>query len=124
MRAFGELEERIMNVLWQRAGQPATVRDVHAALTRESQLAYTTVMTVLDRLCRKGLLARKLRGRAYEYVPVISEAEHTAGLMHELLARTGDRKSALAHFVRGIRKGDEAELLRLVDDAGRRRRNR
>jgi predicted transcriptional regulator len=123
VRAFGELEERIMKVLWRRE-EPATVRDVHDVLTEETPLAYTTVMTVMDRLWRKGFLERRPRGRAYEYVPVHTEAEHTAALMHELLSRTRDRRTALAHFVRGMRKGDEAELLRLTGTGLNRKRAR
>lgn len=120
LRAFGELEERIMKILWRAA--PATVREVHNELTRQSPLAYTTVMTVMDRLWRKGVLRRDPRGRAFEYSPVQSEAEYTAGLMHELLSRARDRKAALAHFARGMRKRDEAELLRIARDSGARKR--
>jgi predicted transcriptional regulator len=123
LRAFGELEERIMNVLWDGVG-PATVRDVHAVLADETPLAYTTVMTVMDRLWRKGVLERRPRGRAFEYVPVHTEAEHTATLMNELLSRTQDRRMALAHFVRGMRRRDEAELLRLAEEGLSRKRAR
>lgn len=121
MRAFGELEERIMTILW-RWDTPATVREVHHELTRQNALAYTTVMTVMDRLWRKGVLRREPRGRAFEYSPVQSEAEYTAGLMHELLSRARNRKAALAHFARGMRKRDEAELLRIARDTGARKR--
>lgn len=122
LRAFGELEERVMRVLWEREGEAITGREVHAALTEETPLAYTTVMTVLDRLWRKGVVRRERGGRAYRYAPVRSEAEHTAALMRELLARTGDPQAALAHFVRGMRKRDEAVLLRLLGEARRRGR--
>lgn len=121
MRAFGELEERIMTILW-RQDSPATVREVHAELTRQTPLAYTTVMTVMDRLWRKGVLRREPRGRAFEYLPVQSEAEYTAALMHDLLARARDWRTALAHFVRGMRKRDEAELLRIAGDVARQKR--
>jgi predicted transcriptional regulator len=122
-RAFGELEQRIMKVLWRR-GEPATVRDVHEVLAKESGLAYTTVMTVMDRLWRKGQLNRRRRGRAYEYVAAHTEAEYIAASMHDVLRRTRDQRAALAHFVLGIRKEDEAELLRLAREAARRRGTR
>ncbi|MGH2579423.1 MAG: BlaI/MecI/CopY family transcriptional regulator [Actinomycetota bacterium] len=124
MRAFGELEDQIMRFLWQRNGRPATVREVHAALTRKTPLAYTTVMTVLDRLWRKGLVERKLQGRAYEYAPVTSQAEHMATLMHQLLVRSKDRRAALAHFVERMREKDEAELIQLAQELARRRKKR
>jgi predicted transcriptional regulator len=122
LRAFGELEDQVMRFLWRRHGRPATVRDVHAALNQRTPLAYTTVMTVLDRLWRKGLVKRELRGRAYEYTPVRSQAEHTAALMHEVLARSADRRAALAHFVERMKKKDEAELIQLTQESARRRK--
>lgn len=121
MRTLGELEERIMRLLWRRT-KSATVREVHAALARQRDLAYTTVMTVMERLWRKGLLRREARGRAFEYIPAMSEGAYTAKLMNELLAGTGDRRGALAHFVRGMRETDEAELRRLAREAARRKR--
>jgi len=121
MRLLGELESRIMQLLWRRE-EPATVRQVHDELARDRDVAYTTVMTVMERLWRKGHLTRTARGRAFAYAPVMSEAEYTAKLMHDLLVGTRDRGSALAHFVRGMRRSDEAELLRLAEEARRRRR--
>ena len=123
MRLLGELEERIMTIVW-RSETPMTVREVHDEIRTESPLAYTTVMTVMDRLRRKRLLHRRARGRAFEYSPVLSEAEYTAELMHDLLRRTRDRSGALAHFVKGIKKGDEEELLRLAREASRHRAGR
>lgn len=120
MRAFGELEERIMEILWSYDG-PVTVRQAHAELNEEAPLAYTTVMTVLDRLWRKKMVRRKMVGKAYEYAPVQSQAEYTASLMHDLLSRTRDRSNALAHFVRGMKKRDEEELRRLAATARKKR---
>lgn len=120
MKAFGDLEDKIMRVLWRRG--PSTVRQVHDELARERKLAYTTVMTVMERLWRKDVLHRELSNRAFKYTPTKSEAEYTARLMHELLSTTSDRRTALAHFVRGMRKLEEGELLRLADEAARRRR--
>jgi predicted transcriptional regulator len=120
VRTFGELEAEIMRALWRRDG-PATVREVHGDLARRPRPAYTTIMTVMERLWRKGILKRTPRGRAFEYAPVMSEAEYTANLMHELLAGTSNRRNALAHFVRGMKKAEEQELLRLAREASRRR---
>lgn len=122
LKALGELEDRIMRILWRR-GEPATVREVHETLAKDRDLAYTTVMTVMERLWRKGLLRREPKGRAFQYSPAESEAEYTAGLMHQVLASTRDRRSVLAHFVRGMRKPDEAELIRLAGEAARRKRS-
>ena len=63
MRRFGELEAVIMDRLWQR-GSPALVRDVVEDLQRDRTVAYTTVMTVMENLHRKGWLRRDRDGRA------------------------------------------------------------
>jgi predicted transcriptional regulator len=93
---LGELEADIMGVLWDNA-QLITVRNVLAALQRPA--AYTTVMTVMDILHRKGLLTRKRSGRAYNYRPVWSRAEYTARLMREVLGTASDRDAVFAYFV-------------------------
>lgn len=66
---LGELEQLIMSVLW-RSRTPLLVRDVQEALkAQDRDLAYTTVMTVMDRLTKKGALDRELDGRAWRYRP-------------------------------------------------------
>src|SRR5438270_1791552 len=59
------LELDCMNALW-RLGE-ATVRDVHAALATTRPRAYTTIMTILDRLAQKGVVERQKTGRAWLY---------------------------------------------------------
>jgi predicted transcriptional regulator len=66
-------EFEIMEILW-RLGS-ATVRDVHSALKTSRGLAYTTVMTVMDKLHRKGALHQQRRGRAYFYTVQLERAE-------------------------------------------------
>lgn len=122
MKALGELEAAIMHVVWT-SEDPVTVRDVLGRL-RSRGLAYTTVMTVMDRLWKKRLLTRRAQGRAYVYRAALSESEYTARLMHELLAATGDKAAALAHFVDGMRPGEEEEIRRLAAKAKRRRATR
>lgn len=66
---LGELEQVVMAVLW-RSRVPLQVRDVQDALREQDRdLAYTTVMTVMDRLAKKGALERELEGRAWRYRP-------------------------------------------------------
>ena len=69
-RLLPPLELEAMKALWQ-LGE-ATVRDVNRELNRRRPLAYTTVMTLLDRLARKGAVARRKQGRAHIYRPLIS----------------------------------------------------
>ncbi|RBM06846.1 BlaI/MecI/CopY family transcriptional regulator [Streptomyces sp. PT12] len=66
MRPLGELEAEVMNVVWHRAG-PVTAQDLTDALNERRPLAYTTVMTVVDRLRAKGWLTREKAGRAFRY---------------------------------------------------------
>ena len=65
MTRLGDLERAVMDVLWDRSG-PATVREVVDGLDGRD-LAYTTVMTVLDRLAGKGMVERERAGRAWSY---------------------------------------------------------
>lgn len=114
MKGLGELERTIMEVLWHR-GDGATAREVGRVLADERDLAHTTVMTVLDRLAKKGFLVREREGRAWLYRPIATKEAYVAELMLGALNMTGDRDAALAHFARSV-SGDEADLLRRVLD--------
>src|SRR5680860_207295 len=96
MRQLGQLEAVVMDRLWS-WGRPSAVREVLEDLQRERSIAYTTVMTVMDNLQRKGLLRRELDGRAFRYEPVQTREEHTATLMGQVLDGSGDRTAALLH---------------------------
>ena len=97
-RGLGELESTIMDHMWA-VKQPASVRDVLEHLRRERTLAYTTVMTVMDKLHTKGLLKREAVGRAYIYEAVSSKEAYTAEMMRESLAGSGNRAATLVHFL-------------------------
>lgn len=115
---MGELEQAVMHVLWQLGEEErVTVRDVHASLSGRS-LAYTTVMTVMARLARKGYVEQEREGRAYRYRPRLTRAELTAELMREALAGAGqqDRDRALVSFVEEATPADLEALRRALDD--------
>jgi predicted transcriptional regulator len=97
-----------MAVLWDR-GEPCLVRDVVAALS-ERDLAYTTVMTVLDRLEKKDVVRRGRDGRAWRYEPTSSREEFVARLMLDALDLTGDRSAALTHFAQSVGKPEREAL--------------
>ncbi|BCR79941.1 BlaI/MecI/CopY family transcriptional regulator [Arachnia rubra] len=92
----GELEQRVMVLLWQ-AGEPLSVVDVQGLLARDRDLAYTTVMTVLDRLAKKGLAKREMKRRAWHYEPADPQAvvlaRDMAGLLSDVPAEV--RREAL-----------------------------
>ncbi|MCE0765995.1 BlaI/MecI/CopY family transcriptional regulator [Pseudonocardia kujensis] len=108
-RPFGDLEATVMELLWA-AGRPLLVRDVVEGMHPQRAPAYTTVMTVLDNLHRKGWLQRERDGRAWRYEPVLSRQAYTARLMHEALAVSDDRAGVLARFVEEIDPQDAAAL--------------
>jgi predicted transcriptional regulator len=118
MRQFGELEAVIMDRLWQ-WGRPALVREVLEDLRKERPLAYTTVMTVMENLHRKGWLRRHRDGRAWRYEPASSRSAYTAALMSNALATSTDRRTALAHFVLQMSPHDAALLQQALDQAHR-----
>jgi predicted transcriptional regulator len=110
MQGFGDLEAALMELLWLR-DRPTTVREAMADLTWHRDLAYTTVMTVLDTLFRKGWLTREPDGRAYRYTTALTRDQYVARTMHEALVDSGDRLEALTQFV-GRMTLDEAAALR------------
>jgi BlaI family transcriptional regulator, penicillinase repressor len=96
--ALGDLEREVMTQLWDSA-EPLTVRQVHERLSRDRDLAYTTVMTVLDRLAKKGVVVQQKADRAYRYTPAQTREEMTASVMLDALTASPDRDAALAYFV-------------------------
>ncbi|MBA2740370.1 MAG: BlaI/MecI/CopY family transcriptional regulator [Nocardioidaceae bacterium] len=113
MRQFGELEAVVMDVLWSREGS-ATVRDVLGEMQRTRSIAYTTVMTVMDNLHRKGFLSREMEGRAWRYEPVKTRERFTADLMVEVLEGAEDRTGTLMHFLDAISAPELRRLRRLL----------
>lgn len=109
VRGLGELESRIMDCMWS-ARKPASVRDVLEDLRREREIAYTTVMTVMDKLHTKGLLRRKPVGRAYVYEAVASKESYTADLMRSSLAGSGNQAATLVHFLERLTPEEASAL--------------
>ncbi|MFI7679443.1 BlaI/MecI/CopY family transcriptional regulator [Actinophytocola sp. NPDC049390] len=110
MRGLGELEAAVMNVLWDNA-EPMKVRAVLERLDTGKQLAYTTVMTVLDKLHRKQWVQRELHGKAYSYEAAFSREEASARALREVLDSSADPGAVLAHFIASV-SNEETELLR------------
>lgn len=110
---LGDLERAVMDHLWS-VLEPQTVRQVHEALTTRRELAYTTVMTVLQRLTKKNLVSQLRHDRAHRYAPIHGRDELVAGLMVDALDQAedfGSRQAALVHFVERVGV-DEADALR------------
>jgi len=110
---LGSLESELMERMWRRG--EISVRELHAEFA--SRLAYTTVMTTMDRLYKKGLLHRRKVGKAYLYVPALTEQAYQERLTHhlfEMVLNNGKNTGAvLAHFVDAVSATDEEMLERL-----------
>lgn len=109
VRGFGDLEAAIMDRLWARSG-PATVRDLLDDLAPVRAPAYTTVLTVVDNLYKKGWLRREPVGRAFRYAPTISRAEYGARQLRHALDDAGDPAEALVRFVGKMNDSETAAL--------------
>jgi predicted transcriptional regulator len=113
LTGLGALERAVMDHLWE-ADAPQTVRQVHDTLRAQRELAYTTVMTVLQRLARKALVTQIRDDRAYQYAALRGRDELVAGLMVDALdqaADSGGRRAALMSFVEQV-GAEEADALR------------
>lgn len=117
MRVFGELETVVMARLWDLGGQ-GTVRDVLEQIQLERQIAYTTVLSTMENLYRKGHLAREREGKAYRYRTALSHSEHTAGLMREALSGGQDTDAVLTHFVGEMSVDELARLQEVLSRRG------
>jgi predicted transcriptional regulator len=114
---LGDLERAVMEVVWSatRDGAHAgglTVHDVEAALP---DYAYTTLLTVLGRLEKKGFLRRERDTRTHLYIPLGSRESYAAELMAEALQGADDQEAAVVHFL-SITSPDQAARIRAALD--------
>ncbi|WP_028922535.1 BlaI/MecI/CopY family transcriptional regulator [Pseudonocardia acaciae] len=115
MHGLGELESAVMDVLW-RADGPVRVRDVRQRLDVGRTLAYTTVMTVLDNLHRKGWVRRELAGKAYRYATATSREEAAARALREVIDGSGDPDAVLLHFARSVSEHESSVLRAALEE--------
>ncbi|MFB9731925.1 BlaI/MecI/CopY family transcriptional regulator [Ornithinimicrobium kibberense] len=97
--ALGDLERVVMDTLWTH-GPQLTVRDVMDRMEGTKELAYTTIMTVLDRLAKKGLAQRTRDGRAWRYTAASTREALAATALRSTLENVqADRRLAMMHFL-------------------------
>jgi len=110
---LGPLEWRVLDALWRR-DSPCTVRDLQPDF---QEIAYTTLMTTLDRLHRKAILARTKVGRAFVYAPILSRAafdsQRATRALLTAVERGGGARPVLSCFVDAIGNHDESLLTEL-----------
>ncbi|WP_416975442.1 BlaI/MecI/CopY family transcriptional regulator [Streptomyces sp. 4F14] len=114
-RGQGELEALVLEALRAAEG-PATAGWVQERLG--SDLAYTTVITILTRLLEKGAVTRERAGRSFAWTPASDQAGLAARKMRKVLDGERDREAVLASFVTGLGADDERLLRELLGEAG------
>jgi predicted transcriptional regulator len=124
---IGPLERKVMELIWRRPEEAAevSVRDIHMAF--EGRLAYTTLMTTLVRLHKKGLLERRKEGRAFFYSSRFSPDEFERSVARDVIDRLLGRGSdgvepILACIIDAVSERDRAlldELDRLIKEKRR-----
>lgn len=120
-RGFGDLEATVMERVWGRE-DGVTVREVFEELSDARQIAYTTVLSTLDNLHRKGWVKREREGKAYRYWPTMTREERSANLMRAAFDAGGDTEAVLAFFVNQMTESESAQLQAALRRSGAEKR--
>ena len=119
--ALGELQRAVMEVLWQQG--PASVHEVRDRLDRKKALAYTTILTTLQKLEKAGWLGHRAEGKSYVYFPVRSRDEAGAGSVRRFLMQVfeGDAVAMFQHLIResDLTEGDLQEIRAMIEEKRR-----
>ncbi len=108
--AIGELELRVMEIVWQKPDVDA--REITAGLPQVRSTKLSTVQSTLERLTRKKLLNREKQGHAYRYRPAVSRSELLGSMLRDVirLLHNGNSDTILSSFVNVAAKLDEQAL--------------
>ena len=122
--SLGDLERAVMEILWS-DDSGLSVRDVLDQLERREhhkELAYTTIMTVLDRLAKKGIAERTREGRAWQYSAAASREQLAATALRSALDTVkADRTAAMLHLLDDASPGELDDLRAALAEVERRR---
>jgi len=122
---LGTLQRAVMEIVW-RLGE-ATVRQVLDGLDRRKEPAYTTILSVMQKLERLGWLKHRAEGRSYVYSPARSRSEASANSLRELIGGvfSGDHRLLFQHFLDETELGEDelVELRKMIDRRRKERRN-
>ncbi|MBM3500802.1 MAG: BlaI/MecI/CopY family transcriptional regulator [Armatimonadetes bacterium] len=112
-QALGQLEAGVMDVIWDSI-EPLCVDEVRQGLAerKKKEAAYTTIMTTLDRLFKKGFLARDRRGKAYYYRAKVTRAELGSNVTKQVIdgLLTTFAEPAISYFVEALGDTDPEKL--------------
>lgn len=115
-RVLGSLEAHVMEIAWA-AGGPVTIREVTDRLQASQPVAFTTVMTVMNRLVRKGLLRRSGARGSYTYAPAVGREAFLRRVSRRVVTGLIEDfgPMAIAQFVEALAEADPDALARLED---------
>ena len=115
--ALFDLEAEIMEVVWNGKTDRVLVRDVHTALERTRPIAYTTVLTTMDRLWKKGVLERESQGKAHAYWARLPREEFHRQIAVQVIASLLPEvtEPLLASYIEYTAHADPAHLDRLEE---------
>jgi predicted transcriptional regulator len=122
-RGFGDLEATVMDRVWGRE-EGVTVREVFEELTDARQIAYTTVLSTLDNLHRKGWVRRVREGKAFRYWATMTREERSANLMRAALESGGKPETVLAFFIEHLSADESAQLKAALRSSSTQKRRR
>ncbi len=107
---FGELEAKIMEILWEMG--PLKGKIIHQEITKEKKLAYTTILTVLDRLSKKGFIEKIQKPHSIIFIPTVKKEEFKKFLVKQLInsAVNISNELAISTFADTFSKIDPKEL--------------
>ncbi len=109
----------IMQPVWKL--RAATVRDVYETLRRRQEIAYTTVMTMMNLLEQKGFLKKRLEGRAYIYEPTCTRGEVIRDVVADLVGKVfdGSAEALLVHLIedRRLSKADLERITHMIEES-------
>ncbi len=110
---LGPLEAKVLDTIWEAVERPLTVREVHKALGDDNKLAYTTIMTTMNRLFEKGLLDREVKsgkgGLYYSYWPKMERDDFERSAIQDVLGSLIDKfgEKVTSCFVEQVSKDKE-----------------
>ena len=117
---LGPLQLQVMELVWKLA--PTTVPEVHEVLAKSRKIAYTTVLTTMRALERRGMVSRDESGKAYVYEPLVSRDEYTASSINKLVDDLfeGEQEKLLCHLL-GAEQISRKDFVELRSTIRRRR---
>lgn len=120
MSQLGDLQLDVMNVIWERGS--ATVAEVHDVLRAHREIAYTTVLSTLRNLEKRGFLNHSVEGKAHRFHACVTRDEFTRSSVEQLVSRlfAGEPAQLMSHLLDNekLDGSDLERIKRLIDEGG------